>query len=98
MTISGRSGAGAAAVAALAGAGLPAAVFAAEIGEVGEHALKSVASAAADNVQAWRLVKTFCILRIIGVTLLAVWLGFEARRRRKFTRVYESCVQVYEES
>ena len=27
-----------------------------------------------------------------------MWLGFEARRRRKFTHVYESCVKVYEES
>jgi hypothetical protein len=70
MTISGRSGAGSAAVAALAGAGFPAGGFAAVVGEIGEHALKSAASAAADNAHAWRLVKTFCILRIIGVTSL----------------------------
>jgi hypothetical protein len=80
MTISGRSGAGSAAVAALAGAGLPAAGFAAAVGEVGEHALKSAASAAADNVQAWRLVKTFCILRIISVTSLPCGQGFGGAR------------------
>src|SRR5258708_16852795 len=86
ITISGRSALGSAEVAGSGGTLLPAARLAPVVGELGEHALKSAASAAADSTAAHRRVESVGILRIIGITSLAWGRGVRAAVRSRVQR------------